>query len=160
MPRLLRGCGSRASAGGGSSELGAGEFFASGDVSLAPNVGNFAPTTRFNDGSAGDTTTRETSSGGVFTIVHGHASSFSISSWAQTVKYAGNVTLAFSRWTGSAWAAITDTNGTGFPFGFAYADQSRTATFSGVTSSVYYRCVITEDNTELGNTSVSDSRPA
>lgn len=142
--------------------LGAGDYWASGNVSLAPTVGNYASTTNFSDGSSGDTTTRETAAGspqGTITFISVEASAIVPGSWAITAKYKGSLTRAYSYWDGAAWQAITpDSGDTWTAHALSYADEQRTPVFGSDPPATIFRAVFTEDNTDDGNMSISDSR--
>lgn len=138
--------------------LSAGAYHASGSVSLAPTPGNYTVTANFTDGSAGDTTTRETASGDTQTEVIVVAAEVKIAAWAQTKKYKETLSQTFFYWDGSAWQSLTDDNPNPWTAHPAYSDESRTATFTGAPFATAFRCVTTETDTSAGNMSTSDSR--
>lgn len=141
-----------------SSALSAGDYWANGNVSLAPAIGNYTSSALLSDGSVGDTTTRETSNSDTFTLLRVNTSALSIAQWALTLKYRGSITPNFFYWDGTAWQPMTDTNGTPWTINIGYTDVSRTATFSGVPSATIWRFTWTESIIASGNASTSDSR--
>jgi hypothetical protein len=156
------------SGGGGGEEpppelLGEGDYFAAGEITLEPYVGNYTQTTKFADGSAGDTTTRETSSQAGITIIKVLAAPISIATWDLTMKYKGTFTTSladqYAYWDGSQWVAITDQNAGSWTGHFlSYSDESRQAQFAAVPAASIFAMRFTESNTDDGFASCSDSR--
>lgn len=142
------------------SGLSAGDYWANGNVSLAPLPGNYTSSSVLSDGVPGDTSTRETASSDTFTIIRVNASAISIASWAVECKYRGALTPNWFYWDGSNWQSMSDTNGTPWTVNIAYQDVGRTATFSGVPSATVWRFTWTESIVASGNASMSDSRVA
>lgn len=143
----------------GETLLGVGSYHASGSRTNNPVVGGvYTSTTKFTDGSAGDTTTGETSSGTIQTEVRVLAAAISIATWAQTKNYDDTLSQTFQYWNGAAWVAMSDTNGVAWPTFLGATSASRTATFSGVPSASIFKCIST--TTGATNLTTSDSRPA
>lgn len=151
--------GSSSGSSPGYSLLGTGSYHASGSRTNGPFVGGvYASTTKFTDGSAGDTTTGETSTGLIQTEIRILSAAISIATWAQTKNYDDTLSQTFQYWDGAAWVAMSDTNGIAWPTFIGANSASRTATFSGVPSASIFKCIST--TTGATNLTTSDSRPA
>lgn len=143
--------------GNGATALSAGNYWRDGDGHLlAPTAANFTSTTRFSDGSAGDQTTREDSTGGVISILYVHTGPLQIALWAFTMRY-GTSTLSPSLyyWNGSAFATLTDLNETLWGGHIGTEFESRTSSFDGNVTATIFLAVMT-----AGNVGCSDSRPS
>jgi hypothetical protein len=145
--------------------LSEGDYYAVGETDIEPYVGNYIATSKFSDGSAGDTTTRETSSEAGMTIIKVLAAPISIATWDLTMKYKGTFTTSagnqYAYWDGEAWVPISDQNAGSWTGHFlAYSDESRQAQFAAVPEASIFAMRFTESNTDDGFTSCSDSRVA
>lgn len=138
--------------------LSVGDYWANGNVSLAPTTGNYTSSALLSDGSVGDTTTRETSNSDTFTLLRVNASALSIAQWSLTLRYRGAINPTFFYWDGSAWQSMTDTNAVPWTTNIGYTDVTRVATFSSVPSATIWRFTWTESIIASGNASTSDSR--
>lgn len=143
-----------------SSLLSTGDYYDDGIVSLSPVVGNWNSTTKFNDGSAGDTTTGEQATGVGFSILHVFSSPTTLNSWDITLFYKGTMLPLFYYWNGSTYVALTDTNMLGYPIhAVSFTSDRRTATFSPI-SVQYLLATFTESDVSGGGTKCTDARPA
>ena len=144
--------------------LSAGDYWASGNKSDAPYVGNsWTATTLLSDGSPGDTTTRVTAVGDpadTITILTVR-SSINITSWPVTLKFNGTLLISeYSYWSGLVWVVMAETSELDWSPHGSYVDESFTETFSGQPAATIFRAVFQTNSVVGGDMSASDSRPA
>lgn len=144
--------------GGNPTLLSQGVYWHTGIFSEGPYVGvGWSSTTNLTDGSANDTTTRETSGDASISILTVGTGDEQLDQLIAMLRYKGNIAEVYKEWTGSAYEDIPIDIAAAFPPNATYTDGSGTTIFD--TNSETIRLYqFTESDAEDGGMSCSDIR--
>jgi hypothetical protein len=135
-----------------------GIYWQDGDATLKPPTAGqgWNSTSNLDDGLAGDTTTRENSTGTTITVLHVH-NAYVIGEWAAASKYIDGQEENVYEWDGAAWDAVSIVSGQPSDH-VAYTDETWTLVLTGVANSQAHMLKLVTTGASV--MSISDSRPA